>query len=68
LGAFGSNFPLFNVIIVALCAVGIFYVYPREKRRYDSAMADYAATRMCQRCGQFYRAAPSPHLAYPLAK
>jgi len=53
--ASGSNFPLFDLIIVILCTLGIFYSYQREKRRYDAATAVYAATRVCQRCGQFYR-------------
>jgi len=54
LGARTSHAPWMNFVVIALCAVGIVLIYPKEKSASDNAMATYADTRMCSRCGTFY--------------
>jgi hypothetical protein len=42
-------------IIFVLCAIGILYIIPSQQRKYRVAVEAYANTRMCLRCGRFYR-------------
>lgn len=54
-GAFSSSFPIGNVAIIIILTLVVSQVYPREKRKRDRAVAIYVSTRVCLRCGQFYR-------------
>jgi hypothetical protein len=56
--ASSRDFLLFDIGILTLCAAGISFVYPRERQKNVAAMTAYTSTRMCQRCGHFYRPIP----------